>query len=450
MSDRQCSQVAFVDDEAEIRRATAQSLTIAGLEPMIFDGAEAALEAIDRNFAGVVVSDIRMPGMDGLELFRRLSALDPDLPVVLISGHSDIQTAVAAVQRGAYDFVAKPFQPDRLLETVKRALEKRQLVLENRRLRAQVGASLEAGPLLGNSPAIDQLRRTIKQIAKVDVDVLVEGETGTGKGLVAAMLHHLSQRSTRPMVTLDCGALPDTLVESELFGHVSGAFTGAQHPRTGRIEQANRSTLFLDEVETMPIGVQQKLQRALETRQITPMGANAPRALDLRVVTASKVDLAAVVQQGQFSAPLFYRLNGITLRIPPLRERRDDIPMLFGVFASSAAKRLQRDEPKLTSAIWRRLKNHDWPGNVRELQHFAEHVALGLETDETGYRTLPADGSTDLKSQMALYETAVIENVLAITQGDVRSAIATLDLPRKTFYDKVKRLGIDLARFKQR
>ena len=388
--------------------------------------------------------------MDGLELFRRLSVRDPDLPVVLISGHSDIQTAVAAVQRGAYDFLAKPFQPDRLVATVKRALEKRQLVLENRRLRAQVGASLEAGPLLGNSPAIDQLRRTIKQIAKVDVDVLVEGETGTGKDLVAAMLHHLSQRGARPMVTLDCGALPDTLVESELFGHVSGAFIGAQHPRTGRIEQANRSTLFLDEVETMPIGVQQKLQRALETRQITPMGANAPRALDLRVVTASKVDLAALVQQGRFSAPLFYRLNGITLRIPPLRERRDDIPMLFGVFASSAAKRLQRDEPKLTPAIWRRLKNHDWPGNVRELQHFAEHVALGLETDETGYRTLPADGPTDLKSQMALYETAVIENVLAIAQGDVRSAIATLDLPRKTFYDKVKRLGIDLARFKQR
>ena len=450
MSDRLCSRVAFIDDEAEIRRATAQSLTIAGLEPVVFDCGEAALEAIDRDFDGVVISDIRMPGMDGLELFRRLTALDPDLPVVLISGHSDIQTAVAAVHRGAYDFLAKPFQPDRLVETVRRALEKRQLVLENRRLRAQVGATLESGPLLGNSPAIEQLRQTINQIAKVDVDVLIEGETGTGKGLVAAMLHRSSGRSARPMVTLDCGALPDTLVESELFGHVSGAFPGAHHPRTGRIEQASRSTLFLDEIETMPTGVQQKLQRALELRQITPMGANASRAVDLRVITASKVDLSALVRQGQFSAPLFYRLNGITLRIPPLRERRDDIPTLFAAFASSAAKRLRRDEPKLTPPIWRRLKNHDWPGNVRELQHFAEHVALGLETGETGFQILPADGPTDLKSQMALYEAALIENALAIGHGDVRSAIATLDLPRKTFYDKVKRLGIDLARFKQR
>lgn len=446
MSEPRCIRVAFIDDEAEIRRATAQSLSLAGLEAILFDSGEAALAAIGSDFDGVVISDIRMPGIDGLELFRRLSERDPDLPVILISGHSDIATAVAAVQRGAYDFLAKPFQPDRLIATAKRALEKRQLVLENRRLRAQSGALLEAGPLLGNSPAIDQLRRTIKQIAQLDVDVLIEGETGTGKSLIASMLHDLSQRRARPMVTLDCGALPDVLVESELFGHVSGAFAGAHHLRTGRIEQANRSTLFLDEVETMPATVQQKLQRALETRQITPMGGDVPRALDFRTVTASKVDLAARAQQGQFSASLFYRLNGITLRVPPLRERRDDIPMLFMVFIGRAAARLKRTEPVLTPAIWRRLKDHDWPGNVRELQQFAETVVLGL--DDSGQQNLQTGAAIDLKSQMALYEAALIENALTVAQGDVRSVIATLDLPRKTFYDKVKRLGIDLARFK--
>ncbi len=446
MSEPRCIRVAFIDDEAEIRRATAQSLSLAGLEAILFDSGEAALAAIDSDFDGIVISDIRMPGIDGLELFRRLSERDPDLPVILISGHSDIATAVAAVQRGAYDFLAKPFQPDRLIATAKRALEKRQLVLENRHLRAQAGALLEAGPLLGNSPAIDQLRRTIKQIARLDVDVLIEGETGTGKSLIASMLHDLSQRHARPMVTLDCGALPDVLVESELFGHVSGAFAGAHHLRTGRIEQANRSTLFLDEVETMPATVQQKLQRALETRQITPMGGDVPRALDFRTVTASKVDLAALAQQGQFSASLFYRLNGITLRVPPLRERRGDIPMLFMIFIGRAAARLKRPEPALTPAIWRRLKDHDWPGNVRELQQFAETVVLGL--DDSGQQNLQTGAAIDLKSQMALYEAALIENALTVAQGDVRSVIATLDLPRKTFYDKVKRLGIDIASFK--
>lgn len=383
--------------------------------------------------------------MDGLALFRALSERDADLPVILISGHSDIETAVAAVQRGAYDFLAKPFAPDRLIAVARRALEKRGLVLENRRLRAQTSVSSAGGPLVGNSPAIDHLRRTIKQIASVDVDVLIEGETGSGKGLIASMLHSQSARSGRPLVTLDCGALPDTLVESELFGHVSGAFAGAHHPRTGRVEQANRGTLFLDEVETMPVGVQLKLQRALEMRQITPLGGNAPRSLDFRTITASKVDLAALTQSGHFSAPLFYRLNGITLHVPPLRERRDDIAMLFTVFVARAAERLKRAEPALTPSIWRHLKQHHWPGNVRELKQYAEVIVLGIAHDNS---VQTRQATTDLRSQMAHYETAVIENALEAAQGDVRGAIAALDLPRKTFYDKVKRLGIDLGRFK--
>ena len=441
-------RVIFVDDEADIRAANVQSLQLAGLVPQAFDSAEAALAAIGDDFDGVVVSDIRMPGMDGLELFRRLSERDPDLPVILISGHSDIATAVAAMQRGAYDFLAKPYAPDQLVSRVKRALEKRSLVLENRKLRAQANAGTRAGPLLGTSPLIENLRRTIKQIADTDIDIVIEGETGTGKGLIAEMLHGGSARKARAMVTLDCGALPDMLVESELFGHVSGAFTGAHHPRTGRIEQANRSTLFLDTIETMSDAVQQKLQHTLEMREITPMGGNSARAVDLRVIAASKTDLAALVQQGKFAAPLFYSINGLTLRIPPLRERRGDVPLLFSHFIARAAEKRSRAEPKLTPAIWRRLKSHDWPGNVRELQHFADHVVLGLENDGNGYRLLDQPKPKDLKSQMAEYETALIEDALGEAKGDVRTTIAALDLPRKTFYDKVNRLGINLSRFK--
>ncbi len=440
--------IIFVDDEADIRAANVQSLELAGLAPIAFASAEAALAAIDDDFDGVVVSDIRMPGMDGLELFRRLSERDPDLPVILISGHSDIATAVAAMQRGAYDFLAKPYAPDQLVSRVKRALEKRSLVLENRRLRAQASAGTRAGPLLGTSPLIENLRRTIKQIADTDIDIVIEGETGTGKGLIAEMLHSGSARKARAMITLDCGALPDTLVESELFGHVSGAFAGAHHPRTGRIEQANRSTLFLDAVEMMSDAVQHKLQRALETREIMPMGSNSARAVDLRVIAASKVDLAGLVQQEKFAASLLYRINGLTLRIPPLRERREDVPLLFSAFVARAAQKRNRDEPKLTPAIWRRLKSHDWPGNVRELQHFADHVVLGLENDGSSYRLLDQPKPKDLKSQMAEYETALIEDALGDAKGDVRTTIAALDLPRKTFYDKINRLGINLSRFK--
>ena len=448
MSGAITQRVIFIDDEADIRAANVQSLEMAGFAPLPFDNAETALAAIDANFDGVVVSDIRMPGMDGLELFRRLAELDPDLPVILISGHSDITTAVAAMHRGAYDFLAKPYPPNQLVVRVKRALEKRTLVLENRRLRDLTDLALRGGPLLGTSPLIENLRRTIQQIADTDIDLVIEGETGTGKGLVAEMLHRASGRKARAMITLDCGALPDTLVESELFGHVSGAFIGANHPRTGRIEQANNSTLFLDTVETMVDATQQKLQRALESREITPMGGNAVRAIDLRVIAASKVDLAALVQAGKFSAPLFYRINGLTLRIPPLRERRGDVPLLFSSFVARAAEKRGREEPKLTPAIWRKLKTHDWPGNVRELQHFADHVVLGLGIDDSDLLTPNQSPPRDLKSQLADYETALIENALLDAKGDVRTAIAALDLPRKTFYDKVKRLGIDLSRFK--
>ena len=448
VSEAASKRVIFVDDEADIRKANVQSLELAGLTPLPFSNAEAALSAINVDFDGVVVSDIRMSGMDGLELFRRLAELDPDLPVILISGHSDIATAVAAMQRGAYDFLSKPYPPDQLVERVKRGLEKRTLILENRRLRVLADLALQGGPMIGTSPLIENLRRTIKQIADTDIDILIEGETGTGKGLVAQILHGASGRKARAMVTLDCGALPDTLVESELFGHVSGAFTGAHHPRTGRIELANRSTLFLDAVETMSDGVQQKLQHALEAREITPMGGNSPRAVDLRVIAASKVDLSALVQAGNFAASLFYRINGLTLRIPPLRERQGDVPLLFSAFVARAVEKRGLVGPKMTPTIWRHLKSHDWPGNVRELQHFADHVVLGLDNDGSEYPMKDASKPKDLKIQLADYEAALIEDALADAKGDVRATIAALNLPRKTFYDKVQRLGIDLSRFK--
>jgi two-component system C4-dicarboxylate transport response regulator DctD len=448
MSGSSLKRVVFVDDSADVRAANAQSLTLAGLEPVAVASAEEALEIVGDRFEGVVVSDIRMPGMDGLTLFRRLHDLDPALPVILITGHADVATAVAAVQRGAYDFLSKPFPVDELIASVQRALETRGLVLENRELRRRSAEFARSGPLLGASQSVERLRRAIAQIATVSVDVLIQGETGTGKGVVASMLHSQSGRGRRPMVTIDCGALPESLVESELFGHVGGAFAGAQHLRVGRLEQADRSTLFLDEIDTMRDVVQHKLHRVLEAREVTPLGTNVPRSIDIRVIAASKLDLAQASRAGAFSPSLYYRLSGVTLSLPPLRERREDIPLLFQNFLTRAGQRLGREPPSISPRVWRQLHEHDWPGNVRELANFAEHVALGLDSAEFDAQAAPTTGSQGLKHRVGQYEAALIESALTLAQGDVQKALEQLELPRKTFYDKVARHKIDLGRFK--
>ncbi|MBO1073933.1 sigma-54-dependent transcriptional regulator [Roseomonas marmotae] len=439
-------RVAFVDDDAELREANAQTLELDGLEPLPLASAAEALARIDAGFEGVVVSDIRMAGMDGFQLFRRLHAMDADLPVILITGHGDIPMAVAAMKEGAYDFLAKPFEPGALLASIRRALEKRRLVLENRRLRECVAAGEDGALLLGETPAMQRLRRTLRHIADADVDVLVVGETGTGKEVVSSALHRWSRRTSRPFVALNCGALPETVIESELFGHEAGAFTGAHKRRVGRVEHSSGGTLFLDEIESMPHSLQVKLLRVLETREITPLGTNETRALDLRVVAASKIDLAEAASRGEFREDLFYRLNVVTLRLPPLRERRGDIPLLFAHFLARAAIRFRRPAPEMTPAVERHLLSHDWPGNVRELSHFAERVALGLEALEDPAPREEGDAFS-LPERMERYEAALISRALEANGGDVRNTLALLGIPRKTFYDKLARHGIDRSRY---
>lgn len=436
--------VLFVDDDDDLRHATAQSLDLAGFAVTAVANGAAALREVEDGFDGVVVTDIRMPGIDGMELLARLVARDPDLPVILVSGHADVRTAVGALRQGACDVLEKPFAVEQLVASIERATERRRLQAENARLRA---ASFDAdeGPLLGRSPAIEQLRRAIAQVAAIDIDVLIQGETGTGKGVVAEMLHARSRRRGA-MVTVDCGALPQGLIEAELFGHVAGAVPGNAMPRTGRIEQAHRGTLFLDEADAMNEAVQLSVQRVLERREVTPIGAATARGLDLRVVTASNSDLEQLVAAGRFRASLFYRLNGVTLRLPPLRERREDVVPLFRAFVLRAATRLSTEPPPLSSSVFRHLERHDWPGNVRELLRFAENFTLGLVgADPREAAALPA---ADLKHRVDLFETEAIEEALVRANGDATRACAALGLPRKTFYYKVQRLGIDLGRFR--
>ncbi len=441
--------VALIDDDGDLRRATAQTLELAGFSVSAYDGAKAALADLPADFSGPVVTDIRMPEIDGLQLFATLKDMDADLPVILMTGHGDIPMAVQAIRDGAYDFIAKPFPADRLVQSVRRASEKRRLVLENRMLRKAADDAQETLPLIGQTPVMDNLRKILRHIADTDVDVLVAGETGSGKEVVAQILHQWSHRPEGNFVALNCGALPETVIESELFGHEAGAFTGAQKRRTGRIEHASGGTLFLDEIESMPVATQVKMLRVLEMREITPLGTNEVRPVDLRVVAAAKIDLGDPEVRGDFREDLYYRLNVVTISIPPLRERRDDIPLLFSHFAARAAERFRRDVPPLSEAVRRHLASHPWPGNVRELSHYAERVVLGVEGGGAPSLAPQPSGGT-LPERLERYEAEIIRDALAASDGDVRRTIEALGIPRKTFYDKLQRHGINRGGYASR
>lgn len=436
--------VALIDDDDDFRTALAERLDLEGFEVSAYQSAEAALKALDAGFVGVVISDLRMPGLDGRQLLARLQAIDDGLPVLMITGHGDIADAVEALRHGAYDFVAKPFAFERLLDSLNRALEKRALVLDNRRLAAsQSDGGLEL-PLIGASETMARLRDTISQLADARLDILIEGETGVGKEVVARALHNGGRRRIHPFVPVNCGALPEGLIESEIFGHEPGAFPGATRRRIGYIEQSHRGTLFLDEIESMPMAVQVKLLRVIEEREVHPIGGQA-KPLDLRILAASKVDLQDAIRLGAFREDLYYRLNVVKLRVAPLRERREDIPLLFAHFLKRAASRDGRTPPGLTASARRYLLEHPWPGNVRELAHFANRLAAGLPHPNGGFAIEESGG---LAERLARYEAELVREALERHGGDIPAVAEELRLPRKTLYDKLQKHGLRAADFR--
>src|SRR4029077_8496534 len=335
--------ILFVDDEAAMRPAVTQWLGLAGFEMLVHDKATSALNTLSPNFPGILVTDLKMEGMDGMELLRRSQQIDRELPVVVITGHGDVETAVEAMRLGAYDFIEKPFAPERFLEVVRRACEKRQLVVENRRLRRVVSEQTLSTRIIGTSAAAERLRASVAELAGTDVSVIVYGETGVGKDLVARCIHDFSRRHKANYVAVNCAAVPETMVESEFFGHEAGAFTSAVRARVGKIEHASGGTLFLDEIDSMPLSTQAKLLRALQERVIERLGSNRSIAVDLRPIAASKLDLRAASSDGGFRSDLYYRLSVAELTIPPLRDRIEDVPLLFEYFAASAAEAHERE-----------------------------------------------------------------------------------------------------------
>ncbi|MGA4608583.1 sigma-54-dependent transcriptional regulator [Pseudoalteromonas maricaloris] len=439
----------IIDDEQSIRDALKQLFEIEGYSVQCFSSATPALKKLSRQFSGVVLCDINMPEVNGIQFLEQVMQFDSELPVVFLTGFADVEVAVKAIQKGAYDFFEKPVS-EPLLDCIERALDKRRLVMENRELKAQVKKKSAPGVrILGETKQMQQMLHLLDAVIGTPADVLIEGETGTGKELVARYLHDHSERSNHNFVAINCGAIPEELIESELFGAKSGAFTGAKESREGKFSFAQGGTVFLDEIEAMSAALQVKLLRVLEERSVTPVGSNTAIALDIRVVAATKVDLQTLVAQGKFRSDLFYRLNLVKVMIPSLRSRKADIPLLYKHFSSIAATRFHKPMQPISPELEAQLLAQDWPGNVRELRNHAErHILLGgAMTASNNMQSNLSDETLSLAEKVSYYEQSLIEEALAQSQGSIKDAMNLLKVPRKTLYDKMSKYGLNRTMF---
>jgi two-component system response regulator PilR (NtrC family) len=450
--------VLFVDDEHALRALMAERLTERGFEVTEADSGERGLALLDQFAFDVIITDLRLPGIDGMAVIEAARERYPGIVAIVITGYGTVKDAVDAIKRGASDFIAKPFQFDEMLHVLRKALEQRRLTSENAYLRSQLEERYQFGGILGRSRPMQKLFQLLDTVARSSSTILITGETGTGKEVVARAIHHNSPRRVHRFVALNCSAIPETLLEAELFGHVRGAFTGAVGARQGRFEQAHKGTLFLDEVGTMSTALQMKLLRALQEREFERVGDNQTIKVDVRVIAATNSDLGRMVAEGSFREDLYYRLNVIPIHLPPLRERRDDIPVLAKHFLEKFAPGTQM---QIAQGAMRVLMAYSWPGNVRQLENALERaVALSagrLEIDvgdlppeiqETPSLTtapfveFPEEG-LDLSAYLGSIERDLIRRSLERTGGNRNKAAELLRIKRTTLVEKLKRLGPD-------
>ncbi|MBC3917767.1 sigma-54-dependent Fis family transcriptional regulator [Undibacterium sp. CY18W] len=431
----------LIEDEQAVRLATTQTLELGGFEVTACASAELADQYLKADFAGIIVTDVRLPGKSGLDVLEKVRAIDHELPVIIITGHGDVSMAVDAMRHGAYDFLEKPFAAERLLDACLRAQEKRRLVMENRKLKSSWLSHASTPDLIGKSAQMERVRKFIHSIGPAQVDVLINGATGSGKEVVARQLHLASGRKGE-FVAINCGALPEAVFESEIFGHEAGAFTSAQKRRIGKLEYAHGGTVFLDEIESMPLNLQIKLLRVLQERSLERLGGNQSVALDCRVIAASKTDLLKLSAQGQFREDLYFRLSVISINLPRLNERREDIPSLLSYFVQRAAQRYQKPVPGWSPAQMQHWMQADWQGNVRELRNFADQLVLGVAefADQRFHLDSGPDSTaTSLPERIDAYEASLIQAALESSGNNVASAAEALGIPKKTLYDKMKK-----------
>jgi DNA-binding NtrC family response regulator len=447
--------VLLVDDERDALDACSQALRRERYRVDTAARPEEALEKVQRGSYDAAVVDLRMPGMSGIDLLRAMRGVDPDIAVVVVTGYATIETAVQAMKEGASDYLAKPFTPEELRLGVRKAIERHELLRENRELRERLGGRVEAPPIIGTSPAMTEVRRLIDRVAETDSTVLVYGETGTGKELVARELHARSRRATHAFISVDCAAIPADLLESEFFGHERGAFTGAVRRRKGSFELAHGGTLFLDEIGNMSLELQARLLRALQEREIQPVGGERKIPVDVRIVAATNRNLKETVKAGAFREDLYYRLNVILLALPPLRERKDDIPELVRAFLAKHAGRLNRRIERIDDDALAILVAYRWPGNVRELEStieramtLADSPVLGAQSFvhladevEEAPAALPAEPG-GMRSLDQIEKEYILE-VLQATQWNRREASRILGISTVTLWRKINAAGAE-------
>ena len=445
------ARILVVDDEESIRLGLAEILEEEGHQIRSASTAEDAWQQLQEHVVDLVCTDVRMPGMSGLELLEKIKAEQPEVEVVVITGFASLSTAVEAVKLGAHDYLSKPFDLDEVRLTVSRALEKKDLVERTNRLERSARAERGASKLVGESEAFQRVLSLVDRVAPTPSTVLILGETGTGKELIAREIHERSPRRDRLFIPLNCGAMPDNLLESELFGHAKGAFTGADKNNQGLFEAADGGTLFLDEIGNISLGMQQRLLRVLETGEFLRLGERKVRKVDVRIVAATNADLKEAVDRGEFRQDFYYRLNVMSLDLPPLRERRDDIPLLAEHFVKRCAKRFGKDLRSLSPPAKDLLLAHDWPGNVRELEHAIERAAILCVTPSIQPEDLPADvqqerqrsdaPATDELVSLAELERRHILWVLRQCKGHRGKSAEILGINRRTLYRKLIEYG---------
>jgi DNA-binding NtrC family response regulator len=445
-------RVILIEDDEFLRHSLTQTLETVGFEVHAFELAKLALEQIPLDRPDVVLTDLYLGDnndLTGLDVLAAVKEMDAELPVVLMTARGSVSTAIEAIRNGAYDFLEKPFERDHLLVVLERATEQRRLVVENRMLKDRLGLASGLERILrGNNPDMVALRNVILKIAPAPANVIILGETGAGKEMVARCLHEFSGRQGN-FVAINCAAIPDELFESELFGHEAGAFTGAARQRVGKIEYADGGTLFLDEIEAMPLHFQAKILRVLQERQVERLGSNKLTKVDLRVVAATKADLKDYSDQGKFRLDLFYRLNVASVKIPPLRERREDIPMLFSQFLQEAALRFGSPVVTVPKDVQQLLLTHDWPGNVRELRNAAEQLQLGIPMSIASGASADGDAMpSSLEEIIASVEKVIIAETLRRHDGVASAACAELKVNYSTLYRKMKTYNMDLSQYK--
>jgi DNA-binding NtrC family response regulator len=442
--EKQNARVMIVDDEAVVRESLGNWFRDEGYDVDVAESAQDALAKLANSSWDVFLIDIRMPGIDGLELQRKLKEAQPDCTIIIMTAYASVETAVEGMKQGAYDYIIKPFDPDDLEHTVRNAIERKNLVTENKQLRTKIDELNLLHEVIGTSPATRRLLEQVAMVSASDTSVLIRGESGTGKELIARAIHANSNRRYMPIVVVNCGALSEGVLESEVFGHEKGAFTGAQYRRKGKFEMADGGTLFLDEIGDISLKTQIDLLRVLDEKKICRVGGNTEIPVNFRLIAATNKNLESMIAEGKFREDLYYRINVFSVTIPPLRERREDIPLLAEHFLKKFSRSMNRTTATISPEAQRLLVDYDWPGNVRELQNAIERAVLVCKTQKIGPADLPLhvnDQKSDPARSLADIERLHIKRTLEESGWNVYRAARLLEIDRVTLYNKIKKYG---------